>query len=306
MTIEEQNIRISAFLWLKEKAKYNNGIFKRTELEKEFFYNDRWITLMGAAGIWFPKGFEIPISITTTIHGPYDDKNINENGILTYKYRGDNPGHRDNVGLRKAFETRTPLIYFHAVSKGKYQAIWPIYIYNDDPNNLQIKAAIDFKFQENIYDSSYIDSVDPLQVAENEPDYRRYVMREQRQRLHQSAFREIVLDAYSNQCTLCRLQHPELLDAAHIISDSEDEGLPIVQNGLSMCKIHHAAYDQNIIGINPDFQIKVRDAILEEEDGPMLKYGLQSLEGERMILPARKSDYPDRGRLEKRYGEFII
>jgi hypothetical protein len=33
-------------------------------------------------------------------------------------------------------------------------------------------------------------------------------------------------------------------------------------------------FDKNIIGINPDFEIKVRQDILEEIDGPMLKYGL--------------------------------
>lgn len=92
-----------------------------------------------------------------------------------------------------------------------------------------------------------------------------------------------MLDAYSRQCTMCRLQHVELLDAANIISDSEKDGLPIVQNGLSLCKIHHAAFDKNIIGINPDYQVKVREDILAEVDGPMLKYGLHSLEGEKII-----------------------
>ena len=81
-------------------------------------------------------------------------------------------------------------------------------------------------------------------------------------RLHQRSFRERVLRAYQNQCTLCRLRHKELLDAAHIIADSEDSGEPVIQNGLSLCKIHHAAYDKHILGITPDYIIKVRTDIL--------------------------------------------
>jgi len=104
---------------------------------------------------------------------------------------------------------------------------------------------------------------------------------------------------------MCKLHHEELLDAAHIIPDSEEDGLPIVENGLSLCKIHHAAYDKNIIGIDPDYNIKVREDILSEVDGPMLKYGLQSLDGRKIILPNREIDFPNRDRLDRRYREFI-
>ncbi|MBN2352090.1 MAG: HNH endonuclease, partial [Spirochaetales bacterium] len=63
-------------------------------------------------------------------------------------------------------------------------------------------------------------------------------------------------DAYSRSCTVCRLKHPELLDAAHIIPDAEESGEPVIPNGLALCKIHHSAYDKNIIGITPDYELK--------------------------------------------------
>jgi putative restriction endonuclease len=96
-------------------------------------------------------------------------------------------------------------------------------------------------------------------------------------RLHQGEFRIRVLSAYKEQCAFCRLRHQQLLDAAHIIPDGEDGGEPIVPNGLSLCKIHHAAFDNNIVGLNPDYKIIVREDILEEIDGPMLKYGIQEM-----------------------------
>jgi putative restriction endonuclease len=77
-----------------------------------------------------------------------------------------------------------------------------------------------------------------------------------------------------------------------------------VQNGLSLYKIHHAAFDKNIIGIIPDYSIKVRNDVVEEIDGPMLKFGLQSLHDKFLVLPSRISDYPDRFRLELRFERF--
>ncbi len=78
---------------------------------------------------------------------------------------------------------------------------------------------------------------------------------------------------------------PELLDAAHIVPDTEPMGDAVVPNGLSLCKIHHPAYDSHIIGISPEYDVSVRRDILEEIDGPMLRHGLQELEGGRILLP---------------------
>jgi hypothetical protein len=56
---------------------------------------------------------------------------IGDDGLLTYAYRGTDPNHRDNVGLRKAYRTRTPLIYFKEVHDHRYQAIWPVIVLED-------------------------------------------------------------------------------------------------------------------------------------------------------------------------------
>ena len=116
--------------------------------------------------------------------------------------------------------------------------------------------------------------------------------------------REKVITAYRSQCAFCRLRHLELLDAAHIIPDREAAGEPIVPNGLALCKIHHAAYDQNIIGVTPDYEILVRDDVLAEEDGPMLQYGIQALHKRSLILPERRKNWPDRDRLAVRFEIF--
>jgi putative restriction endonuclease len=95
-----------------------------------------------------------------------------------------------------------------------------------------------------------------------------------------------------------------LLDAAHILPDGHVRGEPVVQNGLALCKIHHAAYDTNIIGIRPDWMVEVRGDILREIDGPMLRHGLQEMHGTTITLPKAAQNWPDKTRLEERYELF--
>jgi putative restriction endonuclease len=133
---------------------------------------------------------------------------------------------------------------------------------------------------------------------------RRYVERMTKARLHQRVFREQVLLAYTDSCTICRLRHPELLDAAHIIGDAEDDGDPVVPNGLAMCKIHHAAFDRHLLGVSPDHKVSINRGLLEEIDGPMLKHGLQEMHGVTIHLPTKRTERPDRERLSRRFERF--
>lgn len=291
----DDQIRLAAFSWLRKQTDIYGDTLSRKILEEGFDYFGQTIRLMGPQGIWKPKQMDLPISITTVINGPYDDK-PDPKGLLTYRYRGDNPNHRDNKGLREVMRLRKPLVYFFNIFPGKYLATFPVFIVNDDPRNLGFTVAID--------DIAYLNA-DRVEDSLSGNERRSYITQTVLYRAHQRQFRERVLAAYRSQCSLCRLKHIELLDAAHIIGDREDNGDPIVQNGLSLCKIHHAAFDHNIIGINPDYQVIVRQDILEEIDGPMLKYGLQSLNNNQLILPSHKHDWPDRNRLEIRFDAFL-
>jgi putative restriction endonuclease len=292
----DDQIRLVAFEWLNKLAIIHGDVFPRSLLAKGFEYQGNRITLLGPQGIWKPQLMDYPISIVTTTGGPYEDSHTDD-GFLKYRYRGSDPYHPANVGLREVMRQKKPLIYFFSIVKGRYLATWPVYIIDDDIANLSFTVALDNQLA--------LNSIEP-QAKEQEDYYRRrYITATIQRRVHQRSFRERVIAAYQNQCALCKLKHIELLDAAHIVPDKEEEGDPIVSNGLALCKIHHAAFDQNIIGINSDYIIKVRGDILEEIDGPMLKYGIQSLENQHIYLPGRKKDWPDKYRLEERFGLFL-
>lgn len=292
----DDRIRLAAFDWLEKQSIIFGDVLTRDLLESGFQFNGQKITLLGAKGIWKPKSMSYPLSITTISNGPYSDSYTDE-GFLKYKYRGQDPEHLDNKGLRALISLQKPLIYFHSIVKGKYLATWPVYIINDNKKELVFTVAVD--------DIKMVNK-ELQQVNEDATYYRRsYLTSNIQLRLHQRSFRERVLMAYSNQCALCKLKHIELLDAAHIIADKEDSGDPIVQNGLALCKIHHAAFDNHFIGINPDYIIKIRTDLLTETDGPMLKYGIQSLNNIKLILPNDKRNWPDRERLEFRFSAFL-
>lgn len=149
-------------------------------------------------------------------------------------------------------------------------------------------------------DQMRIDIDSPMESA-----LRRYLLAETKRRLHQPLFASQVMIAYEVRCAVCSLNHRELLDAAHIVPVSDPLGEPVVPNGLALCKIHHAAYDQNILGIRPDHVVEVHHRLLDEIDGPMLRYGLQQHHGVKLMsLPKRHKDRPDRDRLLMRYRQF--
>jgi putative restriction endonuclease len=296
--MHDNDIRQAAFEWLElQNAKYNE-VLPWKVLANDFHFNSQRITLIGQKGIWKPKQMALPISITTTINSPYSD-HFKTDDLFSYSYRGTNPRHSDNAGLRELMRQNIPLIYFISIAKGKYMAASPVFIENDDPANLSFVVRVDSK------NLIFSDNAFQLDEPQHGYDRRSYITAQTQQRVHQKSFRERVLHAYKGQCAICNLKHIELLDAAHIISDSDPDGIPIVPNGLALCKIHHAAFDQNIIGINPDYKILVREDILEEEDGPMLKHGIQALNQQRLILPSRKANHPDKDRLDRRFQQFL-
>jgi putative restriction endonuclease len=255
----------------------------------------RTFQVIGQSGIRRVAGLDAALSFTTVFRAPgaarpYED-GIGPDGLLRYKYRGTDPDHADNRALRRAMELRVPMAYFVGVAPGVYMPIWPVYLVAEDRARHEFSVAVD--------ESQLLVDLDHLTE-----DRRRWVERTTRARLHQEQFRVLVLRAYDGTCAMCRLRHPELLDAAHILRDTHPRGLPVVPNGLALCKIHHAAYDQNIVGVRPDLGIEVRADILREVDGPMLRHGLQEMDGGRLVVPRSRYNHPDAAGLAERYEDF--
>lgn len=287
---------MAAFSFLKEQTTLHGGsVLPRRVLERGFEFDGRRVPLVGPQGIFKPAICELPLSITTVpeIPGkerPYEDEATYEG--VNYRYRGTDPRHADNAGLRRAMAEHVPLVYFHGHRPGVYHAEWPVYVVGDDPGRLTFTIL-----------------TEDLWVAEDtvgvaDAPRRAYLATLMTKRLHQSLFRVLVLAAYGETCAVCRLRHYELLDAAHILPDKHPLGEPVVPNGLALCKLHHAAFDADFLGVRPDLKIEVRHDVLHEADGPMLKHGLQGFDGEVITVPRQKALRPNVDFLAERYERF--
>ena len=297
-------MRMTAFTHVLKLSETQNNI-SAEELRRGFTFEGERIPLVNPQrGIFKPKQMQYLLSIRTVFPRPgkrvwYDDQRQVHSQIfesreaVDYAFMGNNPDAADNRWLREALENRVPVIYFLGVAPGLYQAIIPTYISGWDANTL--KARIVFGIQDQA------DYVAPESVNE-----RRYALQTVKQRLHQASFREAVITAYNGRCALSGLPEQRLLDAAHIISDKDEQlGQPVVPNGLPLSKIHHAAFDAHFIGIDPDYRLHVSERLLDLHDGPMLD-ALKQLDGGILHLPKRTKDYPDRDRLSLRYEQFKV
>jgi putative restriction endonuclease len=209
---------------------------------------------------------------------------------VEYAFMGQDPNAADNQWLRDAFEHQIPIIYFLGIAPGRYKAIFPVFISGWNAKDLKAQVAFGLSDQ-------------TLERPETAVE-RRYALRLVKQRLHQSSFREAVIAAYRGRCALSGLPEPLLLDAAHIVEDKHERlGQPVVTNGIPLSKTHHAAFDAHLIGIDPDYNVRVADRLLALHDGPMLE-SLKLLSGRTIFLPNRTKDYPDRDRLAVRFESF--
>ncbi|HEY4320716.1 MAG TPA: HNH endonuclease [Gemmatimonadales bacterium] len=298
-------LRLAALAALRNIVAPSGGVITREQMTAGFTFGGERIPFAnGPVGIWTPRQLKghAPLSITTSAHRKgvtprYDDE-IGSDGWFSYRYQGADPDNHFNRSLRKAYTENSPLIYFYGLTPGVYEALSPVYIMDDRPSELTVLVASDVP---GLGEGTLLQggSAAPLKA---------YATRTVKQRLHQDRFRELVLGAYSHRCTICHLGARDrlvrLLDAAHILEDRDERGLPEVRNGLSLCKIHHAAYDLNILGVAPDHTVHIREDILLERDGPMLQHGIKEMAGKIIRVPQRIGDQPGEELLAERFERF--
>jgi putative restriction endonuclease len=296
-------LRLAAFETVRRLADIRD--LTSADLKRGFEFQGERIPLINPQrGIFKPRQMRFLLSIRTVFARSgakvwYDDQRDIHRQIyegdeaVDYAFMGKDADAADNRWLREAMENRTPIIYFLGVAPGLYQAFVPTFIIGWDAKALKARIAFGMPAQD--------EPVLPETAAD-----RRYALRDVKHRLHQASFREAVIAAYNRRCALSGLPEPLLLDAAHIMADRDElYGQPVVPNGIPLSKIHHAAFDSHLIGIDPDFRIHVSERLLSRHDGPLLET-LKQLDQGMLHLPARSRDRPDRDRLAIRYEMFKL
>jgi putative restriction endonuclease len=292
---DEQAFREDLIEKILSKANENDGMLSRAELG-EFSYEGQKIRVIDSrGGIWNPgaswtlgEELRATLSINTTNKSEYSDQEVS-GGLWRYDYQSGGTAGR-NTKMRKAMELQLPLIWFVQQDSGRYVP-YKVFIINDFPAEGYCLIAPELSLAAASRSESLIE--------------RRYAERTMKQRLHQPAFRARVLSAYETKCAICRLGHGRLLDAAHITPDNDETSSTSVTNGLSLCKIHHTAYDIDIVGIDADYTVHIRQDILNEIDGPMLEHGIKEMDKIKLWVPSSQMEKPDPARLEERFLKFV-
>jgi putative restriction endonuclease len=294
--MEDDSLRASCFASLDVLcATHGDDVPYLGGLDQGFPFRGRRVPFFSRyKGIHHAAAQEGPaaLSITTSHASPYDDEEIPD-GFL-YAFRSGSLDQPDNRALRYAYTQRTPIVYFIATRPNWYRPLYPCYVVEEDLTARRVLVAPGRL-------KGPLDEQDPVLLED--PIERRYGVREARVRLHQARFRGRVLVAYSSRCAICRLKETRLLDAAHIVGDLEDRGEPHVANGLSLCSIHHRAFDQDLVGVAPNHRVHVSQRLLTEDDGPMLDL-LKGFHQQAIEVPSRRAWKPNPEALAQRFERF--
>lgn len=299
---EDALIRQAALIALESRI--SAGVLTSNDLAKGFTFGGERLPLINRyRGIFKPRQMARLLSIRTVIPRVgskvwYDDQHQAHNQIYTtgelvdYSFMVGGADKAENQWLLKAMQDSIPIIYFLGVAPGLYSMIYPTFITDWSAEEQKVSVAFGV-------------SATTGQTLVPEAPERKYALSLVRRRLHQATFREAVLAAYDSRCAISRLPEPRLLDAAHIMPDGDAEfGQPVVPNGLPMSKVHHAAYDANLIGIDADYLVHISEQLMAINDGPVLE-GLKKAGGQKLHLPKRPLDQPDRNRLAARFELFM-
>jgi putative restriction endonuclease len=294
--MEDDSLRASCFASLDVlSAAHGDDVPYLGGLDQGFPFRGRRVPFFSRyKGIHRAAAQEGPaaLSITTSHASAYDDEEIPD-GFL-YAFRSGSLDQPDNRALRYAYTQRTPIVYFIATRPNWYRPLYPCYVIEENLAARRVLVAPGRM-------KGPLDERDPVLLED--PIERRYGVREARVRLHQARFRGRVLVAYSSRCAICRLKETRLLDAAHIVGDLEDRGEPHVANGLSLCSIHHRAFDQDMVGVAPNHRGHVSQRLLTEDDGPMLDL-LKGFHQQEIEVPSRRAWKPNPEALAQRFERF--
>ena len=304
MIFEDRDIQIRcAAIDYVQKLQADRHCLSWSDVKNGFLFQDRKIFLATKArGIFKPKQMTSLLSIRTSVPKPgrkiwYDDQIGVHNALFSsgetveYAFMAGGADKPANQLLREAWERQLPIIYFLGVAPAQYIAAAPVFIGDWDAQKCSVRISFGLGEQK-------------IPAPPKTDIERKYALRQVKQRVHQSFFREALLHAYDRRCALSNLKEVRLLDAAHIVPDPDKElGQPTVSNGLLLSKIHHAAFDAHLIGVDPDYRMHISEKLLAQRDGPMLE-ALQQLNGKLLRLPAKEHHFPDPDRLKIRFEEY--
>ena len=258
--MRDDDIRSSCFASLDVLcAKFGPELPYKGALDEGFAFRGRRIPFINfQKGIYKAAAQSGPaaLSVNTSYKSPYDDQETPDGFIYAYRAGDDRPARQPCAARRLSAPGADHLLRWHAARVVSARVARLHHQRRPDRSRRDAHAGTDGR---------------PVRraraVARRRPDRTTLPVPRRASASTRPASGRGCLPAYANQCAICRLKETRLLDAAHIVGDLEEKGLPVVSNGLSLCTIHHRAFDEDVVGISPDYEVRVASRLLDEETG---------------------------------------
>lgn len=299
----DRELRTAALQGVQRLWRRHGDAVPYPAIDEGFVYQGERIPFFSTfEGVYKPAQLQVgTLSVRTTIASRYTDERISDDEVW-YDY---SPKPERNDWLRDCLELQLPLLYFLQVKSEppvEYLVFAPVEVVEDDPTRQRFRLDLS-----------------PSRLYEDEPDLyretpvpddihrvfeRKYGVTETRTRLFQAHFRREVLEAYGRRCAVCSLGEGPILDGAHIVPDSEELGEPSVTNGLSLCALHHRAYDRDLMGVRPDLTVHVFRDRMEHPDEEASEV-IAEFDGEDLRVPGREKFRPEQDLVQMRWEESV-
>ncbi len=273
-----------------------------SEIVKGFpFLGDRIMFASQALGIFKPRQMDRVLSIKTVVPregrgAQYSDQVAegSKNGLWVYDMRERSPAHSQNQWLKTAWMEGLPLIYLRGLAPAVYLPSFPVYVTDWDADAGQVRVAFGLEC------TSQQDLVEPALMGRELP---RYTYGRMQNRVSVARFRIDVLEAYQDTCALSGLAQSQLVDAVPITQGGSGARLDVTE-GLCMSRLHHAAFDANLLGIDPDGRVHLSEQLDTYAKGDPFARNLMSVAGRRISVPRTPEFQPNRDLLAARFEQF--
>ncbi len=283
---DDDFIRLLAINRVRELRDVWADAIPEGELAKGFLYEGHVVLLKGPQGIFKPRQLtDGPLTLMSTLGSHYEDELFDRANTLRYDYAPPSREH-ENDGLKNVMAAGKPVILLKQVKakpRPEYMVVAPLYVDGFDDARRQFALSTREVLE------AETQAPGALVVREIQKAYGETTVRT---RLHQAYFRRDVLSVYRSRCCVCELRVRPLLQGAHIVPDAVAEGIAAVQNGLSLCSLHHAAYDRNILRVKTDYTIAVEHEWIETGDN-FARASLSEFDGRTIRLPGERAHYPN-------------
>jgi putative restriction endonuclease len=226
--------------------------------------------------------FQQEIGYKTLVLGWWDDVGVF--GGFDVRRHGGHLGYSSSIQISREALRRASINSVSAHDKGNNEiaiAFTPEF-FVDYVRNLELLHGFGDSVDDLERLETVIEQAQDESVILNESDFeqvssvRQSVVKIVTQKVRQSGFQKRVLTAYNYRCAFCSIQL-KLVDAAHIIPVAHETSNDFTSNGLTLCPLHHRAYDKALITIDETYQTLVNENKMQYlqtigHDGGMEKF----------------------------------